>query len=364
MKSLGGYRMRKRNTLILISTAVVCLIGITGCIHVDPLPSGPADVPLDLFVDAGGGNDAAGDGSATSPFRTISRALRYLYNKPGVDEEGLRPEPYTTIHIAPGIYNANLGETDLSLNKVRLVGEGGSRDEVKIVTNISAAAQFEIAHVSILGAIGLSEKDGIWGATATKIEDSWVERLSIEHYSPRLEIRDSQIELMSSNATSDISVINCLFIGRSGGLQVFGNQNMTILVTDCVFEGCNVGIMAVGRDVTISRCTISDCGVGISLGIELGGSYLLADTTATSGEWGLSIWGKTGGSIATSGTVRISGSSQSNLHDARDPYSGVFEVGPIQWDAPAPNGTVHGPTPLDKGANYWIDSDGNSLRFQ
>jgi hypothetical protein len=354
--------MRKRTTLILIS--LICLIGITGCIHLDPLPSGPVDVPLDLFVDAGIGNDAAGDGSAPSPFRTISRALRYLYNKPGVDEGGLRPEPFTTIHIAPGIYNSNLGETDLSLNKIRLIGEGGSRDDVKIVTNIRACAQFEVAHVTVFGSIGLSEKDGIWGETTSIIEDTWVERISIDHYSPRLEIRDSQIEGLNSNATSDISVSNCRFIGASG-LQIFGYQAMSILVTDCVFEGVShEAVIVSGSNITISNCTISDCGGGISLALEPGGYYLLADTTVISCGRGLQISGKASGNISTSGSVRVAGSSECNLHDARDPYAGVLEIGPIQWDLPAPTGTVHGPTPSDKGANYWINSEGNSLRFQ
>ncbi|MCK5827013.1 right-handed parallel beta-helix repeat-containing protein [Candidatus Bipolaricaulota bacterium] len=356
--------MSRRVSLILISVAILCLLGLAGCMHLDPLPSGPADVPLDLFVDAGGGNDAAGDGSATSPFKTISRALSYLYNKPGVDEEGLRPEPYTTLHIAPGIYNANLGEKDLSLNKVRLIGEGSSRDEVKIVTSVFAAAECEIAHLSVLGPINLSEKHEIWGAEVTRFEDIWADQVRGEHYSPRLEIRDSHIGTMILHASNDVSVINCLFIGPSG-LRILGNQAMSILVADCVFEGLrNEAVLVVGDDVIISRCTITDCGGGITLGIDLGGSYLITDTTVTSCDWGLHIVGNAGGSLHTSGTVQISGNENCNFCDARDPYSGVFEIGPIQWDPPAPVGTVHGPTSSDKGANYWINSEGNSLQFQ
>ena len=354
--------MSRRVSLILISVAILCLLGLAGCMHLDPLPSGPADVPLDLFVDAGGGNDASGDGSATSPFKTISRALSYLYNKPGVDEEGLRAEPYTTIHIAPGIYNANLGETDLSLNKVRLIGEGGSREEVKIVTNINASAQFEIAHVSVFGDINLSERHDIWGKTVTKFEDVWADSIRTRLYEPRLEIRDSQIGEMVAYSANDISVVNCLFIDLYG-LRITGQQGKVVLISDCVFEGCADAINASGH-VTISGCTISDSTWGITLWIVPGGSYSITDTTVTSCSLGLLIGGKTGGSILTSGSVRISGSSKCNLLDGRDPYSGMLEIGPVQWDAPAPTGIVYGPTPEDMGANYWIGSEGNSLQFQ
>jgi Protein of unknown function (DUF1565) len=64
------------------------------------LLSAPCLALNDLFVDALLGDDALGNGSASTPYRTVTRAL--------LDASGPGP---TAVHLAPGTYNQGLGET-------------------------------------------------------------------------------------------------------------------------------------------------------------------------------------------------------------------------------------------------------------
>lgn len=65
------------------------------------LLSAPALAGTEVWVDAHFGDDITGHGTEVAPFRTLGKGVASLLGVPGP----------TTVHVAPGVYDAALGET-------------------------------------------------------------------------------------------------------------------------------------------------------------------------------------------------------------------------------------------------------------
>ena len=354
-----------KNRVATISTAAIilglCLL--TGCTTLEPDPFAPVEVPLHLYVDATTGSDASGTGSASSPFKTITQALRFLYDIPGVDENRPRPEESTVIHIAAGLYNTNLGEGNILLNKVELEGEGADREDVQIAVEIEAQGPCKLTHVRLYGTIYLREPGDRGPEGEARLEDVRAEMIWVEDYGQHVQVVDCQFDSLHANLVKHVSVINCRIVGGRG-IYVAALPGGSIQVEDSLVDDSSDAVVATADNVTVSNCTIRDCFIGLTLHITSGGHYQLSDISVSDCSYGFIVSGQVAGRINVSGRAAVSGSAKADVLDERDAFSGLLEFGAMHWSAPKPSGVVDGPTNGPTSAGYQINSEGNSLRFE
>jgi hypothetical protein len=96
----------------------------------------------DYYVDALSGDDITGDGTPTTPWRTITRAL------------SLPPTAGSVIHVAPGIYDETLGETFPILMLPGITARGADRDTT-VVAGVPDEPVFQV------GPVGIFDEDTI-----------------------------------------------------------------------------------------------------------------------------------------------------------------------------------------------------------
>jgi len=355
--------MKNRVTSISAIAITLGLCLLTGCTELEPDPLAPIEVPLHLYVNASTGNDATGTGSASSPFRTITQALRFLYGIPGVDEDRPRPEEWTAVHVAPGLYNANLGEGNILLNKIELLGEGADRDGVQIAVDVEAQGPCKLTHLSLYGAVYLREPGDRGPEGEARLEDVHAEMIRIEDYGQRVQVVDCQFDELRANLVKHVSVINCEIVGGRG-IYVAALPGGSIQVEDSLVDDSSDAVVATADNVTVSNCTIRNCFIGVTLHIASGGHYQLSDISLSDCSYGFVISGQVAGRINVSGRAAVSGSAKADVLDERDAFSGLLEFGAIHWSPPKPSGVVDGPTNGATSASYQINSQGNSLRFE
>ena len=142
--------------VLAISTT---LFALSGCFFHNQEP--PVVLPSDVYVDATSGDDAGGDGTHESPYRTISKALAVLYGTAGYTEaDWYFPASWSpvTLHAAPGIYNRNHGEDErLLLSNISLVGQGASRNDVVVAVAISLLGDSSLRGITASGEVSLSQ---------------------------------------------------------------------------------------------------------------------------------------------------------------------------------------------------------------
>jgi len=87
-------------------------------------------VPENLYVDANNGSDTYGDGTQGNPYKTITKALTVAR----------RSGSGCILHVAAGIYSTGLGEKfPLNISGISLVGEGDTKEDVKIIGAITGS---------------------------------------------------------------------------------------------------------------------------------------------------------------------------------------------------------------------------------
>jgi len=343
-----------------------------------------------MYVDAENGRDTSGDGTSASPFRTMTKALKFFYDLAEVDEDTHFPRAGSplTLHIDKGVYNKNLGEEDtIVLNNVILKGEGTLRDDVKIVVAIGVVAACRMEHLHCYKTIHLVQKDPNLtppGAKAiiTDINGGTID-ITITEFGPEIEITNSRLGgIRTGSPVNSITVRDCQV--TLGGIHAYSLNSITvrdcqvtakeregiaitaqgkILIENNTINRCFWGVIAYSeeQEVTLRGNVISECSSGISIGAEA--NNILDSNIVTGCYDGIVVGGETSGTVTVIGENIITGSQNYNIIDGRAPYSGLLLIQGITWDDPQPSGRVDGPTPKMPGTNYYIENEGNSIIF-
>lgn len=361
---------------------VAVLCGLTGCM-LQP-PDVPIHLPSDVYVDAASGNDTTGDGTAASPYRTISGAVTALYDAAGwTEDDWWSPASWApvTLHVAPGLYNVNHGETGSLLNGMNLVGEGASRDDVVIAVGIGVLGDSTIRGITVSDIV-LSQKDrtlfdgrsvvlddvvvgSVWAedcASEIKIRNSRFGGISLHLMTAAVEIEDCESTGQGGiRVDSDGSVVvrSVMIIGGKVGLQAF--SSVSVVLAGNEIRDSDSGIYVDGGTVLLESNTVSGCQlIGLEFSSET--AITLADNEITGNMVGISIDGDTSGEVVTSGTNVVKGNDV-NIDDRRASYSEEFFIRGITWDDPQPSGAIHGPTGWIPGFRVHIENVGNTLVF-
>jgi hypothetical protein len=352
--------------VLLVSTLVLAVsCSWFGGNNPPPTP----ELPSDIYVSAAAGSDAAGDGREANPFKTITRALGWLCTLAGVEDDEPRPGARVTVHIAPGVYNRNLGEDEeVTLNNVALVGEGATREDVKLVVGIRMMSPSRVESVQCLGNIAVYGRElagDTVGTGMAEFRDVVGGTITIEDFDRAFPVgvRIAECNLGGVTAFSyygAMTISDCHIVG-GGGLRLSsgGEATDTILVERCTITGCTVGVLAVASEVTLRDNQISDCFPGIELSSEV--DYTMSGNDVRDCYFGIIVGGNTSGAVTSQGENTVTGSDKYNIADVRSPYSGGFSVQGITWNSPQPTGAIEGPA--DSPQNYMIEQEGNRLIF-
>jgi len=357
--------------LIRIGGALILALSLgllVGCFFTNLPDNHSIQLPTHMYVDAENGNDTSGDGTSASPFRTMTKALKFFYGLAEIDEDTNFPRAGSplTLHIAEGVYNKNLGEEDtIVLNNVILKGEGTLRDDVKIVVAIGVVAACRIEHLHCYKTIHLVQKDPYRTPSGAKaiIEDvdGGTIDITITEFGPEVEIINSRLGgIRTDSPVNSIIVRDCQVID-GGGISIGATGK--ILIENNIINRCSYGVIAYSeeQEVTLRSNMISECSPGIGIEAKMG---CILDSNIVTGCYnGIAVGGEPSGTITVIGENIVTGSQGYNIIDRREPYSGLLLIQGITWDNPQPSGRVDGPTPWMPGTNYYIENAGNSLVF-
>jgi PKD repeat protein len=304
----------------------------------DPLPE-------DLYVNANNGSDTTGDGTQGSPYKTITKALD-MVDASNTDH---------TIHVAAGIYNTELGEKfplELNgmVNGIALVGEGASRDDVKIAGGIEVRWGATLSSVSIYSHITLMGESLLFNC----VIDSYSYSLAISFSSSTLQAcvikRGKTLIFSGGGVIVDNEFYEPLDCG--GAVRIERNTFYSTGVT----WHANVG--AIRENVFVSGY-IDVRGGSVVIENNLIESDSFTNCIAVTGIAVADLGGGLLGSVG--GNVFIGSPGRNILQDNRDPYSGSLHAKGNTWTDPQPSGTVSGP--VDSSPNYSITNEGNSIIF-
>ena len=382
---------------IRIGGALILVLGVAllvGCFFINSPDSPSIQLPTNMYVDAEAGSDSSGDGTSTTPFRTITKALALFYNLAEADENTPRAGTPLTLHIAEGIYNKNLGEEDaILLNNVILKGEGTLRDAVKITGSIGVVGACKIEHLYCYGGLTLSQKNALTPPNAEAIiDDVHADMIYISEFRPEVRILNSQLRAIdASSVYNSITVQGCQLLGNGAvmGISIRSEGSITIkdntiegvyvygIMADMVNEGeilidsntltgCNWGgitARAEGAQVRLRDNVISGCSHGPGISITSETDNILENNTITACRIGIKVGGETSTTVTGIGENTVTGSQEYNVFDGRLAYSGTLVIRGITWDNPQPFGRIDGPTPRMPGTNYYIENEGNSIIF-
>jgi len=361
---------------------VAILVGLAGCM-LQP-PDIPISLPSDVYVDAASGNDVSGDGTLARPHRTISKAVAGLYAAARwTDDDRWSRAPWepVTLHILPGLYNVNHGETGIFLNNMNLVGEGASRSDV-VIEGLHALGDCVIRRVSVYGDVNLSQVERVlFSGCTVAIDDVVVGSVWAEDCASEIKIRNSRFGGISlSLLTAAVEIEDCESTGPGGirvasdgsvvvrdvkivggkiGLQAY--SPISVVLADNEIRDSDSGIYVGGGPVLLESNTVSGCQlIGLEFSSET--AITLTDNEITGNMVGISIDGGTSGEVVASGTNVVKGNDV-NIDDRRAPYSEEFFIRGITWDDPQPSGAIHGPTGWIPGFRVHIENVGNTLVF-
>ena len=311
-------------------------------------------IPQDLYVDANNGSDVTGDGTQNNPYRTITKAI-------SVAETDGQPH---VIHLAPGIYNATLGEEfPISCSNITLVGETLSFDDVKIAGELYLYGTCTITNVSIYSNLHLYPEQP---NDTISLENAYINATGVNlpcgvrvEGQGRVMVMSSLFEnanlLMSGGS---LTVENCTF--SSGDIEAFFGdvsvQNTTLLDSWVLIRREAFG--AIRDNVFQNGSRLSTLEEGHALAennrFEGGATYNISVEHSSVLDLG-------GGPLGSSGQNTITGALTVNLLDLRPPYSGTLYAKNNTWDDPQPYGTVAGP--IEASPNYSIKNEGNNIIF-
>jgi len=293
-------------------------------------------VPEDLYVDANSGSDASGDGTQGNLYKTITKAVETA------DAGGAAAY---TIHVAAGIYNTALGEEfPLSLQDISLIGEGGTRNDVKIAGEIHCHDKARMEHVSCYSLIRLSQN-----AQDVILDDCAISGSG-----------DYGIMVSGLNVTATIR--HCLVEDRGHGFWI-SYDSTSVKIEDCEITTTNGIYLVYDCYALIKNCTFSGCSVGIRVReaskarIQNNG-FLSCRRGVELSHTGIADLG--GGSLGSEGGNYFSVIAYA-FYDGRSAYAGSSYAKVNTWDNPQPSGTVEGP--VDNPLNYYIENEGNSIIF-
>ena len=346
-----------------------------------------APVPEDLYVDANSGSDTTGDGTDGNPYKTITKAVSVASTDGNAH----------TLHVAAGLYNNALGEeSPLELDQgISVVGEGTTRDDVKIVVQVNCLSNSSLQKVQCFRGIVLDNK--LAGTALSNVHVDGPDKgngVWVRNLTGQIAIVDCLIENCGSGvavwaSTGTLTVQNCEIksCDYQGIISVYA---VSLVIEQCVISNCSAGIDISSGTMTINNNTISDCyqGIGVisasgtinnnaiddcSRGIGVRGEACQVSVTDTaitnSDHYGVYVYPSVsdgavdlgGGTANSTGGNTISGSGRYNIYDERLSYSGSIYAKNNTWDDPQPMGTVEGP--LDIPPNYIITNEGNIIIF-
>ena len=338
-----------------------------------------APVSKDLYVDANSGSDAIGDGTSGNPLKTITKALAIAGGASGRD----------TIHVAPGVYNAALGETfPLTCIEVDLLGEGTTPDDVKIVGTVNVESNSSLKDVRCYTNVTLGGTDALVRNVILKDDTNPV---AIRVSGTRLVVEDCLIETCGGGikASGNQVTIRNNVVRHTNPYGLYGvyvSSGSDVLVTDNFIENEQRGLemrSGIAESNTIRSCTrgiwidytsspvelrgnsISD---GVTTGVAICGDaevILENNTIGPCSQEGVSVLNSAivdlgGGSLGGAGGNLFTG-NRTNIQDGRTAFSGMLFAQGNTWADPQPSGTVNGP--IDNRPNYRISNEGNSIIF-
>lgn len=338
-----------------------------------------APVSKDLYVDANSGSDAIGDGTSGNPLKTITKALAIAGGASGRD----------TIHVAPGVYNAALGETfPLTCIEVDLLGEGTTPDDVKIVGTVNVESNSSLKDVRCYTNVTVGGTDALVRNVILKDDTNPV---AIRVSGTRLVVEDCLIETCVGGikaSGNQVTIRNNVVrhTNRYGLYGVYVSSGSDVLVTDNFIENEQRGLemrSGVAESNTIRNCTrgiwidytsspvelrgnsISD---GVTAGVVISGDaevILENNTIGPCSQEGVAVLNSAivdlgGGSLGGAGGNLFTG-NRTNILDARTAFSGMLFAQGNTWADPQPSGIVNGPV-IDR-PNCEIAYEGNSIIF-
>jgi len=289
-----------------------------------------SSVSLEIYVDAVNGNDAAGNGSASNPFRTIGKGL--LAGSSGM-----------TVIVKPGVYSAAAGESfPLRLKEgLALVGLGPDGVTVdgagaNYVFEDAPQSRIELLTIRGGGRAGILLRSastvafcvlhfnfrGIVCESAAAVEDNLIENNS-----------DTGVYISGSAAPSIRR--NAVRFNGGEGLECLNSASPAIRENE-IRENQKHGVVCTDdaapllQGNTITRNVLPEV-------------YVLFGARPT-----------------LSGNV-IRDNARYGIDDARSPNQGEISALGNTWNDPQPSGTIIGPA--DFRPNYFIKEAGNSIRF-
>jgi parallel beta-helix repeat protein len=256
--------------------------------------SGSPSSSADYYVNALTGNDATGDGTSGTPWKTITYALTQITNSG------------CNVHIAAGTYDITLGEIFPLMMKdgVSLIGSG-------IDASIIDASSSGVNAVSCIGTTDVS----------TKIEDLTIKG-GQSNYGGGISVKAGSVLMIADNKIIE----NHASIGGGGIYVSYSTVNISNNTitgnTISSHNGDGGGLYITNSTVTVSGNTISSNTVSNSAAFTTtGGIYLINSTADISNNIisnnHLGTWGEIGG-IYMSG---CSGSIKNNTITANETYN-------------------------------------------
>jgi parallel beta-helix repeat protein len=299
-------------------------------------PAGPSPVPptspalTDLYVDAGAGSDASGDGTSAKPYRTLTLAL-------------VKSVSGMTIHVGPGLYN----------------GAGGEAFPISLKSGVNVLGT-EAAQVMVDG-----------GGAPYVITDAAGSRLD------RVTIRGgSQAGILLQNAAT---LRACILEGNGRGVLCTGDA---VVDGNTIRDNSGTGLTIRGTaSPTISGNIIQRNGGEGAECLDSCSPRFSGNTVQENSAHGL-VCGNSSAPRVEGNTITrnalpeiylletarptlsgniIRGNARYNIDDARRADQGVIAAAGNTWDNPQPAGTVSGPA--DRRPNYFIKEAGNSITF-
>ncbi|MBN1938947.1 MAG: DUF1565 domain-containing protein [Candidatus Aminicenantes bacterium] len=328
-----------RSAVPLSGCALFLALFAAGCREAAPtLPDTPSvssaisasRISLEIFVDAATGDDAAGNGSAAFPFRTISRGLQ-------AGSSGM------TVTVRPGIYSPATGESFPLRLKDGLTLRGAAAETVTIdgagaAVVLEDAPQARIEQLTVRGGgqagmvLGFSSTAalcalrqnfrGVVCESSASVEDCLIENNS-----------DTGIYIRGSAAPA---VRRNVIRGNGGEGVECREDSAPLLRGNDIRENQKHGVV----------CTDS-------------ASPLLQENTITQNVLP-EVYVLFGARPTLSGNI-IRDNARYNIDDARSPGQGEISALGNTWNDPQPSGTISGPA--DSRPNYFIKEAGNSIRF-
>lgn len=298
-----------------------------------PSPPSPSPPPItQIYVDATNGNDSTGDGSATNPYKTITKGLK-------------KASSGMTVYVKAGIYDQALGENFPILMKdgVNLIGTG---PETTIVNcNNNASYVFYDAPNSVIEKFSI--KGGSEAGVFCKSSTSTIKNCIITD-------NNKGIHCKASSTIEN----NKISLNNSSGIYIVKNSSPNIVNNNITKNGTDGVECSGSSSPTIRGNTIRDNGEHGIMCKQNSSPLIDGNTIERNILPGIYCLFN---SRPTINNNIIKNNMRYNIDDARGRNNGLINAEGNTWNNPQPRGTVDGPA--DSRPNYWIKNPGNSIKF-